>query len=158
MWMYPTTDFQWSLDLMWSFGHRCAAEKEPQGMHSGENILLPLYACVCTKWLKVSRFAGLQSDWQLIKLNGTGQFNRTFSLASHEYLWTHILFCNLVLIFINQKDLTPNKNIQNKQHKIFTTFCTVSLSYLKTCQNSDCLNLLSLPWNHCQIYPYLQPL
>lgn len=86
-------------------------------------MYLGLQACGLTdsslKLMGLVNLIGL-SVWLLINI-----YERTY------------FFCNLVLAFINQEDLTPSKNIQNKQHKIFTTFCTVSLSYLKTCQNSQ---------------------
>lgn len=66
------------------------------------------------------RSLAVQPDWRLINGNWTGQL-----IGLSVWLFINIyehtcFFGNLVWIFINQKDLTPSKNVQNKQHKIFT--------------------------------------
>lgn len=60
-------------------------------------------------------------------------------------IYKHIYYSpKLVQVFINQKDPTPSEDIQSKPHKIFTTSCTVSLSYLKTCQYSETARVVAI--------------
>lgn len=57
--------------------------------------------------------------------------------GSHTVCDHRALVCHTVMGFTKPEDLTPSENVQNKHHEIFTAFCTMSLSHLKTCQNSD---------------------